>query len=312
MTFDPTMWLWLAVAMIPAAALSGYRLWGYEERDRIRHNRLEAFRGALHIDAQPDSAWQKFGKRFAPIIGIVDQQRLLKALRAAGYTGRSSLNNFIAIKATSALSFGGLTWLVLEWRQLFSVLVIGLGAIGIALIIGWRLPDWVLNHLVKRRRMRIEHGIPDALDLLVVCAESGLSLNQAVEEISRQLRVSTKDVADEFAATSAEMRIADFGQALDNLVERTGLENLRGLVATLKQSLRFGTSLAESLRIIASEMRAERNARMEERAARLPVLLAIPMMAFILPCLLMIIGTPVVLRIMEAFRNIHFGGMGVH
>jgi tight adherence protein C len=95
------------------------------------------------------------------------------------------------------------------------------------------------------------------------------------------------------------------------LVERTGLENLRGLVATLKQSLRFGTSLAESLRVIASEMRTERNARMEERAARLPVLLAIPMMAFILPCLLMIIGTPVVLRIMDAFRGLKGFGVGI-
>lgn len=312
MTFDPNMWLWLAVAMVPAAVLSGYRLWGYEERDRIRHNRLEGFRGPVHIDAQRnDSRWEAFGKHFAPIVGILDQQRLLKALRAAGFTGNATLSKFLATKATSAIVFAVLTWLILEWRQLFSLLMVRLLVLGIALIIGWRLPEWVLNHLVKRRRMRIEHGIPDALDLLVVCAESGLSLNAAVDEISRQLRVSNKDVADEFATTSAEMRISDFGQALDNLVERTGLDNLRGLVATLKQSLRFGTSLAESLRVIASEMRTERNARMEERAARLPVLLAIPMMSFILPCLLMIIGTPVVLRIIDAFRGLKGFSVGI-
>jgi tight adherence protein C len=247
------------------------------------------------------------------MVGIVDQQRLLRALRAAGYTGSASLTNFIAIKVTTAIMFSSLTWLFFEWRQLLAALFMRLGVMGIALIIGWRLPDRVLKHLVKRRRMRIENGIPDALDLLVVCAESGLSLNQAVDEISRQLRTSNKDVADEFATTSAEMRLLpDFAQALDNLVERTGLDNLRGLVATLKQSLRFGTSLAESLRVIASEMRAERNARMEERAARLPVLLAIPMMAFILPCLLMVIGTPVVLRMIDAFKNIHLGGFGAH
>jgi len=150
--------------------------------------------------------------------------------------------------------------------------------------------------------------MPDALDLLVVCAESGLSLNQAIEEISHQLRRSNKDVADEFTATSAEMRILpDFGQALDNLVDRTGLANLRGLVATLKQSLQFGTPLAESLRIVAGEMREERRTQIEERAARLPVLLALPMMAFILPCLLMIVGTPVVLRMIDAFKNIKLG-----
>jgi tight adherence protein C len=151
--------------------------------------------------------------------------------------------------------------------------------------------------------------MPDALDLLVVCAEAGLSLNQAIEEISRQLRMSNKDVADEFTTTSAEMRVLpDFGQALDNLVERTGLDELRGLIATLKQSMKFGTPLAESLRIIAGEMRAARHARIEERAARLPVLLAIPMMLFILPCLLMVVGTPMVLRIMDVFKNVTIGG----
>ena len=158
-------------------------------------------------------------------------------------------------------------------------------------------------------RLRIEYGIPDALDLLVICAEAGLSLNQSIEEISRQLRMSNRDVADEFAATSAEMRVLpDFGQALDNLVDRTGLTYLRSLVATLKQSIKFGTPLAESLRMIAVEMRAERQARIEERAARLPVLLAIPMMMFILPCLFMIVGTPVVIRIIDVFRNVSFGG----
>jgi tight adherence protein C len=150
--------------------------------------------------------------------------------------------------------------------------------------------------------------MPDALDLLVICAESGLSLNQSIEEIARQLRLSHKDVADELATTSAEMQVlADIGQALDNLVERTGLPDLRSLIATMKQSLKFGTPLAESLRTIAAEMRATRQARYEERAARLPVLLAIPMMMFILPCLMMIVSTPVILRIIDVFRSMQIG-----
>ena len=161
--------------------------------------------------------------------------------------------------------------------------------------------------MIKRRRLRLEQGMPDALDLMVICAEAGLSLNQSVETISRQLRRSHKDVAEEFATTSAEMQVLDFGDALDNLVERTGLPDLRSLVATLKQSLKFGTPLAESLRTIAAEMRTTRQARYEQRAARLPVLLAIPMMMFILPCLLMIVGTPLVLRLIEVFKAIKVG-----
>jgi tight adherence protein C len=300
------IWWWLAAVMIPAAALAGWRLWVIDQRERVQRLRLEGFRGASRIEHQ--SSWSRFSSRAAPFVGVVEQQRILKRLAAAGFKHHGSLATFIALKVISAVVFFGLTWMVLEWRHLFAMLAMRLGTLGVALIVGWRLPEWVLDRLVARRRARIEHGIPDALDLLVVCAESGLSLNQAIEEISRQLRFSNKDVADEFAVTSAEMRVLpDFVQALDNLVERTGLDNLRGLVATLKQSLNFGTSLAESLRTIAGEMRAERYALIEERAARLPVLMAIPMMMFILPSLLMIIGTPVVLRIMEAFKNLSFG-----
>ena len=175
-------------------------------------------------------------------------------------------------------------------------------------MIGWRLPDVILSRLVARRRLRLEHGVPDALDLLVICAEAGLSLNQAVDKISQQMGMSNKDVADEFTITSAEMRILpDFSHALDNLVERTGLTQLGSMVATLKQSVKYGTPLAESLRMIAVEMRAERQARMEERTARLPVLLAVPMMLFILPCLIMIIGTPVAIRMIDTVKNIHIG-----
>ena len=164
-------------------------------------------------------------------------------------------------------------------------------------MLGWRLPDIILSRLAARRRRRIEQGLPDALDLLVVCAEAGLSLDQAIEQVGRDLRTSNPEVAEEFATTAAEMRVlSDRGQALENLVHRTGLLNLRSITAMLRQAIRFGTPLAEFMRILAAEMRTERMARFEERAARLPVLLAIPLMLFILPSLLMVIGTPVGLQ----------------
>ena len=305
------LWTWLAVATIPATLAAGWRLWVVDKRDRVQRLRLEALRGPIRANARVGaSKWEQFGRRVAPMVGG-DQQRLIKSLSAAGFKGNGRLASFIAMKATSAIILAVLTWLFLEWRYLLPSTLLRLLVIATVSLVAWRLPEMVLNHLVRRRRARIQQGIPDALDLLVVCAESGLSLNQAIEEISRQLRMSNKDVADEFATTSAEMRILpDFAEALDNLVDRTGLQNLRGLVATLKQSLEFGTSLAESLRMVASELRAERHALIEERAARLPVLLALPMMVFILPCLLMIIGTPVVLRIMDAFKNLNITGTG--
>jgi len=308
---NSVMWWWLAAVTIPAAALSGYRLWVIDHREKVQQTRLETFRGASLVEVRTKQ-WGRFGSLIAasPLIGVADQQRLLRMLAAAGLKGHGNLASFIAIKIISAILLAVLTWLLLEWRHYFaSIILLRVVAVVIALLVGWRLPEFVLNRMIVRRRLRVEYGIPDALDLLVICAEAGLSLNQSIEEISRQLRMSNRDVADEFAATSAEMRVLpDFGQALDNLVDRTGLTYLRSLVATLKQSIKFGTPLAESLRMIAVEMRAERQARIEERAARLPVLLAIPMMMFILPCLFMIVGTPVVIRIIDVFRNVSFGG----
>ena len=307
---------WLLAAAMAAAALAGFHLWRIARREEVQRLRLEAFRGAAPLTQQTSgSPWyRQIGNLIAgsSIIGTPEQQRLLKLLAAAGIKSRGSLANFVASKVCAAIILAGLAWLLVEWRHLFAhAMVFRFAALGAALLLGWRLPDIILNRRIKRRRLRLEQGMPDALDLLVVCAESGLSLNQSIEEISRQLRLSNKDVADEFAMTSAEMQVfSDFGQALDNLVERTRLDTLRSLIATLKQSLKFGTALAESLRMIAAEMLAARHARIEERAARLPVLLAIPMMMFILPCLLMIVGTPVVLRLVDTFRNITIGTIG--
>jgi tight adherence protein C len=166
--------------------------------------------------------------------------------------------------------------------------------------VGWRFPDTLLSRLAARRRARFETGIPDALDLLVICAEAGLSLDHAIEEVGRVLHSSSREVAEEFSATAAEMRVSPVrSQALENLAQRTGLASLQSMVATLNQSIKFGTPLAESLRVLAVEMRAERLARFEERAARLPVLLTIPLMMFILPSLMIVIGTPLALRIMD-------------
>jgi tight adherence protein C len=304
--------VWVLAAAVAAAALSGYRLWRIAQREEVQRLRLESFRDASPVVTRKTSpSWyRRFGAWIAtsPIFGSVEQQRLVKLLAKAGIKGRGSFANFVASKLIIAVVLGGSVWLLLEWRQLFvSVTWLRYAMLGGALMLGWRLPDFVLSRIIKRRQLRLEKGMPDALDLLVVSAEAGLSLNQSIEEISRQMQTSNRDVADEFNMTSAEMQILpDFGQALDNLVERTGLSDLRSLIATLKQSIKFGTPLAESLRVIAREMRAARHARIEEKAARLPVLLAIPMMMFILPCIMLVVATPVGIRIIDVFKTLKF------
>src|SRR5438270_6859453 len=162
-----------------------------------------------------------------------------------------------------------------------------------------RLPRTALR-LAARRRVRLEAGIPDALDLLVICAEAGLSLDHAIEQVSGVLRSCNPEVAEEFAATAAEMRISAVrDQAFDNLAQSAGIASLSGIVAALNQSVRFGTPLAGSLRAVAAEMRTERLVRFEERAARLPLLVTVPLMTFILPSLMIVIGTPLALGISD-------------
>jgi tight adherence protein C len=297
--------------------LSAFKLWRIGQRE-TRQDRLAALHGTRlgrpERASAPSLPWyHRLGALLAasPIVGIAEQHRLLEVLATAGIKGQGDLATFVASKACGAVSVGAFVWLFLVWQQLFAGLaVVRLAALLGGLLLGWRLPDIVLLRLAARRRLHVEQGLPDALDLLVICAEAGLSLDQAIDQVALDMRAANPAVADEFATTAAEMRVlTDRSEALENLVRRTGLASLRGITATLTQAIRFGTPLAESMRILVAELRVERLARLEERAARLPVLLAIPMMLFILPCLLMVIGTPVALRVGDTLRQVIHKGL---
>jgi tight adherence protein C len=297
----------LAIALA-AAALSALNLMRIARSEDRQSLILEALRRAPHHFAEPSRAprlpwYQWLGATVAAtrVIGTAAQEKLLAALVAAGVKGHGHLAALLTAKLCSAIAFIPLCWLVIEWRHFF----VGATAIRLALlagagILGWRGPDVVLSRLAARRRLRLEIGIPDALDLLVICAEAGLSVDHAIEQVGRVLHSTNPEVAAEFAATAADMRISGVrSQAFDNLAQRAGIVSLRGIVAALNQSVRFGTPLAGSLRAVAAEMRTERLVRFEERAARLPVILTMPLMIFILPSLMMVIGTPLALRIVD-------------
>jgi tight adherence protein C len=297
------------IVALTVALLSACALWRIGERED-RQNRL--FQAVRHhpnpYRSNPiltvRTTWhQRLGVQIASmrILGTAKQQSLLASLVAAGFKGHGHLPALIAGKLCSGMVFLPLGWLFLAWPPLLLGLpIVRLAALVVAFVLGWRFPELILSRLAARRRLRLENGIPDALDLLVICAGAGLSLDHAIENVGRALSPSNPEVAKEFAATAAEMRVLSVrGQALENLTERTGLASVRSIVVTLNQSIEFGTSLAESLRVLAAEMRAKTLARFEERAARLPVLLTMPLMAFVLPSLMMVIGTPLVLRIVD-------------
>ena len=303
----------IVVLSLAAALVSALNLWRIGTREDREKRLLGAMRRNLHHGKEaaqiPRTPWyQRLGAKIAAtkVIGTAKQESLLSALVAAGIKGHGHLAALITAKFCFGTALVPLCWTLLEWRQSFAdapttrlIILAGAG------ILGWHCPEVVLSRLATRRRIRLENGMPDAFDLLVICTQAGLSLDHAIEQVGQFLRPCNTEVAKEFAATATEMRVLPVRtQALENLAGRTGLASLRSMVVTLNQSIKFGTSLTESLKTLAAEMRIDRLARFEERAARLPVLLTLPLMIFVLPSLMVVIGTPLVLRTLDSLGRV--------
>ncbi len=148
-----------------------------------------------------------------------------------------------------------------------------------AVLFGFYAPKLYLRNVADKRAKQIQLGLPDGLDLMVICAEAGLSLDATLVRVSRELANTWPELAEEFGITAAELTfLPERRMAFENLNARTDSEGIRGVVNTLQQTAKFGTPLAQSLRVLAAEMRTARMTRAEEKAARLPALLTIPMM----------------------------------
>ena len=174
------------------------------------------------------------------------------------------------------------------------VLVVGGAALG---FFG---PNLVLDHLITRRHQKLRLSLPDALDLMVVCMEAGLGLDQAVVNVSRELATTHPEISEELGLVSLEMRAGKRrSEALKNLASRTGESELRKLVATLVQADRFGTSIADSLRTHSEFMRVRRRQDAEERAAKVGVKLVFPIFFFILPSMLVVAAGPGLLQLFK-------------
>jgi tight adherence protein C len=172
-------------------------------------------------------------------------------------------------------------------------------------IIGWFLPKLALGYMVKQRTKVVRSGLPDALELLVVCAEAGMSLEDGLGRVVEELQASQPALADELGLTLADLRILPSReQALLNFAERVNVPTVRTVVGTLAQTLRYGTPLAQALRVVAAEMRNEFLFEMEERANRLPAYMTVPVMLFLMPTIFLIVGGPAALKLLDSFQNV--------
>ena len=176
---------------------------------------------------------------------------------------------------------------------------------GGAAFLGFAGPDIFLKNQTTKRREAIRKALPDTLDLLVICAEAGLSLDAALKRSARELARSTPEIADELELTSIELGfLPERHQALENLNRRTNLPAVRSVVNALSQAERYGTPLAQSLRVLASEYRSERMLKAEEKASRLPATMTIPLIFFVLPPLFVVLLGPGLLRIIDGLSKL--------
>ena len=172
----------------------------------------------------------------------------------------------------------------------------------LALLVGYLGPDFWLTWKIRSRQHRLRRALPDALDLLVICVEAGLGLDQAIMKVAQELRITHRELSDEFHLVNLEMRVGKTRiEALHELGRRTGLEDIKSLVAMLVQTERFGTSIAQSLRVYSDDMRVRRRQRAEEMSAKTTVKMVPPLVFFIFPALMVVILSPAVLTLMSQF-----------
>lgn len=221
----------------------------------------------------------------------------------AGYRHPSALTTFYAIKTLLAIALPLGTLVATRWFPELSVQSIFL-LVAVAAFAGVAAPNACLEKRVAARQRLLRDGFPDALDLLVVCVESGLGLTAAIQRVADDLDVSHPELADELSQVGTEIRLGiPRMEALKSLAERTGLEELQSLVVLLDQSARFGTSIADTLRVYAEEFRDKRMQAAEEVAAKIGTKMIFPLTFCIWPSFFLVAVGPAVLKAMEAFRN---------
>ncbi|HET7883337.1 MAG TPA: type II secretion system F family protein [Acetobacteraceae bacterium] len=302
-------WLPLMAAGFVVFVATGaviYRQWSHDAVLAARVRNVQRTVGIDAVVAPTDASHSGFLRLIAGIGEAVTRGGLLSAstlddlrarLATAGFRGHSALAAFVGAKLLGTAVLPLLCWLVVPYRWTVPMRLAVICGGG---LVGMLLPDHVVRTLHKRHLAGIESGLPDALDMLVICSEAGLGLEPAIERVGREIGHAHVAVAEELLNVAREMRVnADRRAALMNMGARTGLPSLRRLGVTLIQTLQYGTPISQALRTLSAEMRQEALTRFEARAGRLPALLTVPMIVFILPCVFLIVGGPAIVRVMR-------------
>jgi tight adherence protein C len=302
------------VILVGAMALVASGLALIASSNRIRDEMLARRVGmvqpgaALVADGSEENAGPSEEHLFRlPVRGMSEpsQREVVRRFSKLKVSAGHAHSYFVATRLIVAASLGALTFF---WASNIAAIaafpLIPVAIMVMAAILGWFVPMMVIAHSVKQRSKVVRSGLPDALELLVVCVEAGLSLEDGLDRVVNELRRSQPALADELALTLADLKILPSrDQALANLAERVDVPSVRSVVTTLAQTLRYGTPLAQSLRVVAAELRNDYLVELEERANRLPAYLTLPVIVFLMPTIFLIVGGPAALRLLDAFQR---------
>jgi len=233
-----------------------------------------------------------------------EKKRVERMLIHAGYRSPSARTLYYGIKALLITTLPMAVLLASPLLPRITTNQLMLFA-AIAGYFGWIGCSMWLDRQVAKRQRALRAGFPDALDLLVVCVESGLGLAPALARVADELAVSHPALGEELALVNAEMRAGvERGVALKNLSERTGLEDIRGMTALLVQTMRFGTSIADALRVYSEEFRDKRTQAAEEIAAKIGTKMIFPLVLFLFPSFFLVVIGPAVIGLIEVFSQL--------
>jgi tight adherence protein C len=294
-----------------AASVWMFQMIRREERVAARVRVLHGQPPATRKSAEPEAIRAAIVNGVAAVgqtilrSGMVSARTLTElenTLAASGLRGAQGVGLFIGGKILLMLGMPALVWILVQRFGLSGIMATLLPAA--SGVIGLLAPDWLIGHQRKRYLAKIETGLPDALDMLVICAQAGLGLGPAIIRVAGELQLSYREIAAEFEKTANELQVmSDSRMAILNLGTRTGLDSLKRLSTTLAQTMQYGTPLSDALRVLSAEMRQEMLTRFEARAARLPVLLTMPTIVFIMPCVFLVAGGPAMIQLMHTFSH---------
>jgi tight adherence protein C len=261
-------------------------------------SRLRALGGQRSEVAEKPAIRERLEQALDPLskalpLSPTEVSRTRSWLIQAGYRDARHVTAYFGIRTLLALA--GLAIVVVSGTGIDSpMLLVGIPALG------FFVPRFVLKRMIKDRQQRIRLGLADALDLTVICVEAGLALDQALSRVGEDLRHAHPDLSDEFRLVNLEMRAGKpRAEALRNLALRTGVDDVRALVATLVQTDRFGTSVAQALRVHSDSLRTERRQRAEEQAAKTTIKMVPPLVVFVLPSIIFVTLGPAVIQLIR-------------